>query len=486
MPNLAFFCGDSGSSIIIMGSLRLEWERTPSIQSCFPERHSEPNSGASTNEGLTDIINSGSGTSARCIPHQFVSIEVPCRENMHPNNMNQNELEFSPDAVGDIMVPMSPFIRDVGNRPVKNLSFYVPLYKAALKGDWELGKEFICKHPESKTARITKSWERALHIAAGAKHVKFVQELIKVLDPKDLSEPNKFGNTALCFAAASGIPKIAELMVEKNSFLPMVRGSKGVTPLYMAALLGYRDMTWYLFNVTDDKCLTKEDYVSLLIVAIKSDLYDVAVHIIQKKPELAIERDPNGETALHVLARKPDVFSCRKKLGMWQRSIYPWVRVHPILDKPGNISNISMHQMKGILEVAEKKLMQMKAFELLEFVWKQILLLDDSEIGKLIRSPSRPLFIAAEFGNYEFIVELLQSYPDLIWKVDEESQSFFHIAVIHRQEKIFKLIYQIGALKDLITSYKSPTNSNMLHLAAKLAPPNRLNIVSGAALLTKK
>lgn len=92
-----------------MESLRLEWERTLSIQSCFPERHSEPNSGASTNEGLTDIITAGISTSARCIPHQFVSIEVPCRE-----NMNMNELEFSPDAVGEIMIPMSPSLNHVG------------------------------------------------------------------------------------------------------------------------------------------------------------------------------------------------------------------------------------------------------------------------------------------------------------------------------------------------------------------------------------
>lgn len=126
--------------------------------------------------------------------------------------------------------------------------------------------------------------------------------------------------------------------------------------------------------------------------------------------------------------------------------------------------------------------MHFQALELLDCIWKQVMLLDDSQIGKLLRGPSRPLFVAAECGNFEFIVELLRSYPDLIWKVDEQSQSFFHIAVIHRQERIFKLIYQIGALKDLITSYKSINNSNMLHLAAKLAPQNRLNIVSGAAL----
>ncbi|CAA2934500.1 ankyrin repeat-containing ITN1-like isoform X1 [Olea europaea subsp. europaea] len=111
-----------------------------------------------------------------------------------------------------------------------------------------------------------------------------------------------------------------------------------------------------------------------------------------------------------------------------------------------------------------------------------LFLLDDSEIGKLLRSPSRPLFIATEFGNFQFIRELLLSCPDLIWKVDEQSRSIFDIAVIHRQEKIFKLLYDIGGYKDLITSYKNPSNCNMLHLAANLAPSNRLNIVSGAAL----
>lgn len=126
--------------------------------------------------------------------------------------------------------------------------------------------------------------------------------------------------------------------------------------------------------------------------------------------------------------------------------------------------------------------MHLQALELVKYSWKEVLLLNDSQIGNLLRSPSRPLFVAAELGNFEFIVELIQSYPDLIWKVDEESRSIFHIAVIHRQEKIYKLIYNIGSHKDIITSYKSANNENILHLAAKLAPISRLGIVSGAAL----
>lgn len=149
----------------------------------------------------------------------------------------------------------------------------MPLYQAALKGDWARAKAFIIRRPEALTARITKGWERALHIAAGAKQIKFVEELVELMDPPELAIQNKFGNTALCFAAASGITRIAEVMVAKNNHLPMVRGSKGVTPLHMAALLGYRDMVWYLFSVTDPQCLTKEDYVGLIIATISTDLY---------------------------------------------------------------------------------------------------------------------------------------------------------------------------------------------------------------------
>ncbi|XP_059657274.1 ankyrin repeat-containing protein NPR4-like [Cornus florida] len=338
---------------------------------------------------------------------------------------------------------------------------YVPLYQAALTGDWDKAKEFIRLHPHALTARITKGRETALHIAAGAKQTKFVEELVKLMDAKDLALQNKYNNTALCFAAASGITRIAEVMVQRNKYLPTVRGSKGVTALHVAALLGNRDMVRFLFSVTDDKDLTMEDCIRLLIATISSDLYDVALDLLQPRQGLAIQRDSNGETALHVLARKPFAFSGTSKLGIWQRYFLP---------------------MLGMNVVQEEKLLHMQALTLLKCIWEQVLLLDDSNIGDLLRSPSRPLFVAVEFGNFEFIVELIRSYPDLIWKVDEESRSIFHIAVMHRQEKIFKLIYGIGAHKDLITSYKDANNTNMLHLAGKLAPSNRLNIVSGAAL----
>ncbi|KAL7211050.1 hypothetical protein ACSBR2_014020 [Camellia fascicularis] len=397
-----------------------------------------------------------------------------------------------------------------GTKATINLRMYVPLYQAALNGDWEKAKEFIKLHPSALSARITKGQETVLHIAAGARQTKFVEELVKLMDMRDLELQNKHDNTALCFAAASGNTRIAEVMVKKNINLPAVRGSKGLTAVHMAALLGHRDMVLFLCSVTRVEDLTKEDFIGLLVATISSDLYDVALHILDCRPELAIEQDSNGETALHVLARKRSAFFGKSGLGVWHRFIYPWVHVGQLKEfsccctqthnffctmskyqssKTIHSSNrffsrLLQHaeEVFGFKVVHDKKLLDMQSLELVKRLWGQILLLDDAQIGNILKSPSRPLFVAAELGNFEFVFELLHSYPDLIWKVDEQSRSIFHIAVIHRQEKIFTLIYDIGAHKDLITAYKDSNNTNMLHLAGKLAPFNRLNIVSGAAL----
>ncbi|KAG6671784.1 hypothetical protein I3843_16G025000, partial [Carya illinoinensis] len=90
---------------------------------------------------------------------------------------------------------------------------------------------------------------------------------------------------------------------------------------------------------------------------------------------------------------------------------------------------------------------------------------------------------AAKVGNVEFLIILLSSYPDLIWQVDEEEYgTLFHVAIKHRQERVFNLIYEIGVLKDILATYDAKGRKNMLQLAAELPSSDQLNIISGAAL----
>lgn len=170
-------------------------------------------------------------------------------------------------------IPSFPCFGNYGKNTATSTRLYTPLYNAAMKGDWESAEKFLRSHPGAINVRITKKMDTVLHIAAGAKHTKFVEEVVKMMSPADLALRNKSNHTALCFAAASGVAKIAETMVNKNRDLPGMRGNKGVTPLYIAALFGHRDMVSYLLRVTDPEHLTEDDYVTLLIATINTDMF---------------------------------------------------------------------------------------------------------------------------------------------------------------------------------------------------------------------
>ncbi|CAN0911860.1 Ankyrin repeat-containing protein ITN1 [Linum grandiflorum] len=407
--------------------------RSPSIKSCFPDTKSTEGSDYRSDLRSSAYHLKSYSCDVRDLNFSPMSSALAADHDRHGSSnlvMYDNALYSNPTpnlehhlGGGGGASPFSVVRRsfDVQNhQPPRDKRFkghprHVPLYLAALKGDWRTAKSYLQWHPTAIRAYITRGLETALHIAAGARHTVFVRKLVKKMSPDDLALQNKVGNTALCFAAVSGLTEIAKVLVNKNRKLPLVRGSKGATPLYMAVLLGKRDMVWYLYSVTDDNDLSGEDRIGLLVAAITSDLF------------------------------VPD-------------------------------ANLIYYM----------KLSHIQALELAKRLWDQILQLDNSSVKEFIRTPTRLLFTATELGMVEFVTVLIRSYPDLIWKVDEHSRSIFHTAVVHRQEKVFSLINEIGALKDFIAIYKDEENNNMLHLAGKLPHPSRLNSDSGAALQLRR
>ena len=80
------------------------------------------------------------------------------------------------------------------------------------------------------------------------------------------------------------------------------------------------------------------------------------------------------------------------------------------------------------------------------------------------------------------MIEFIRIKPDLLWKTDNEGRTIFHIAVQERHDSIFCLLNELGSIKNLILEIITEDGNNMLHLAAKLAPEQKLNAISGAAL----
>ncbi|WZZ87243.1 hypothetical protein YC2023_115822 [Brassica napus] len=331
------------------------------------------------------------------------------------------------------------------------LNLCVPLYQAALKGKWKDAEVIIDRNNHIVRAAVTRNQETTLHIAAATKHKTFVKHLLTKMSKSDLALKNKDDNTAICFAAASGTKKIAEMMVDKNEDLPMIRGNGKVTPLYMAALFGHRKMVLYLYDKTDFERLGDSELVDLFHAIIGADIYDVALRMFEWKQSLATSQNSSREIALHLMARKPTAIGRERQLNIFKR-----------------LANSSLY--------FEDKMMGL-AHQLVDSMWKLVVKLPEPKVSELLRTPTRLLFDAASSGNVEFLVILIRAYPDLLWKVDEKNQSLFHIAALNRHESIFNIIYELGSIKDLIAAYKEvSTRNNMLHLVASLPPPGRLQI----------
>ncbi|KAL2524771.1 Ankyrin repeat family protein [Abeliophyllum distichum] len=321
--------------------------------------------------------------------------------------------------------------------------------QAALRGDWRTAETALNWDRSAGCFEITERGDRPLHIAAATKRTDFVCNLVENLNPSDLALTNEHGNTAFCYAAVSGGRRNCQV------------------------LLGNKKMVEYLYKITPLGDFKAEERMRILVATIHTDMYDIALKILNTDPSIVTSLPTEKEgiapqaLALQALAQKP----LSHDYGTSQERI--WERLVSIIATVPYVPCF-----KRIYCSLQKR---RQAGQLVKRLWELILTLPDEDFLKIIEE-TPILTDAAKIGNVEFLTLLTHSYPDLIWKINSDNYSIFHIAVIHRQEKVFSLIYHTGAIKDLLVLYEDKDKNNILHLAGKLAPPSRLNIVSGAAL----
>ncbi|KAF2294834.1 hypothetical protein GH714_021246 [Hevea brasiliensis] len=130
------------------------------------------------------------------------------------------------------------------------------------------------------------------------------------------------------------------------------------------------------------------------------------------------------------------------------------------------------------------KLTRSYALELLQCISNEISAIPDLEIAK--KGVDLAFFNAIEHGIIEIVIEIIKANPSFLACQYDFQKSTIHAAVRFRQEKVFNLIYAAGKWKYLMISGYDEYNNNILHLAAMLAPPNRLAHISGAALQMQK
>ncbi|KAH6758232.1 hypothetical protein C2S51_018467 [Perilla frutescens var. frutescens] len=338
------------------------------------------------------------------------------------------------------------------------------MYKAAFEGNWEKAEVVLRRDRRLGYQEITETGDRALHVAISMGHTDFVLKLIEWTSSSDqLGLLDGHGYTACCYAAMTGMEEVARKITEQNQNLGTARNGHGTTPLQLAASYGNGEVVLQFLKFPGVQYLSTEEWFDLLLVTIRSKMYDVALNVFEKVNSLAMKTNVDG-TALHVLAQLDIRSEWKAGGGKLQNNLPLWAKT---------LWNNEYRNMQSDprLQLAEK-------------LWAEIQKLERDDVLKLMKNPPI-LHDAAKVGNVELITMITHAYPELLWHINSERCTVFHIAVMYRQEGILDLIKQTS-IKDLnALSSECVNGNNIVHLAGKLQHPDALKIVSEPDLQMK-
>ncbi|KAF7142926.1 hypothetical protein RHSIM_Rhsim05G0010300 [Rhododendron simsii] len=389
-------------------------------------------------------------------------------------------------------------------------SRYIPLVRATLTGDWKTAENFFQRDISTLTGRITEEMETALHIAVGVgkANIHFVEKLVERMPVEALAFKNNGGATALHLAAYVGNTKAAAILVDKHSPLlyidaPGLAGGNDIMlPVHCAAVLGRRDTLSYLLDVTsDDRVAVNETSCTRFIdLLISSYFFDIALKWVEKYPRLPA-------SPLETIAWKRSAFESGSQLSFWQRKIYPYVPVK--LEKCSvkdqnkrddvemsipQVTSSHVHEdnraqsigknisifVPQIKHIRKEKLRHVQALQLVKTLCEKLTHYDDGVAQKRVVRVA--MARAIDKGIPEIIEEIVERFQSSIWTQNEKQRNLFLQAIINRHENVFNLIYQMSDFRYIATITADNEGNNMLHLAGRLAPANKLSLVAGAAL----
>ncbi|KAK4391869.1 hypothetical protein Sango_1964700 [Sesamum angolense] len=335
-----------------------------------------------------------------------------------PRESTDNVANFVPQMPLSTNYPLSQLFNTAAtvnsdtqqNTMRKDLKEYLPLHRAALKGNWEEAKRIFDNDPEAMTASIDLMEATALHTAIRAgKPIHFVEKFIAAMPDDSLGVKDVIEDTALSVAAAVGNIAAATILVERMPDLLYVPNFVGNFPVQIAALYAQRDMLKYLISVTKDD-FGQNPYAGsagliLLIHVIDAEFFDIAIELVEKYPDLARLKLPDGTSALTKIYK--EVYFCIIK------------------------------------SIKEMSLLKQQALKLVKRLCKEIELLSFAEANDIYLDA---MLIAAQLGIHEVAEEIIEAFPSSIYFVTPNSrQLLIHVAVENRSEHVYNLICQMGA-----------------------------------------
>ncbi|KAH6832897.1 hypothetical protein C2S53_020722 [Perilla frutescens var. hirtella] len=398
----------------------------------------------------------------------------------------------------------------------KDQNEYLALYVAAVSGEWDAAKAILEQDPNAVKARLALTLQTVLHVAVSSgKSTSFVEKLVDFIsDNSSLAITDGLGFNPLHLAALTGNLPAAKLLVHRLPDLLYVRSCYDKFPVQLAAEVAHRQTLEFLISKTRDDLHSNpfagETGLMLLSRMIDADFFDMALDLVEKYPDLARMNYPTSSSALQRIARKETAFSMDARLNLWERLIYfsvelemesqtqqstdienqtccalllsklqGWRRVvrkwHSTLCKL-----VIQHLVPGVKGIYEKKLMREQALRFLKCLCKHMKSMKHEEAASIYTDA---VLSASRLGIKEVVEIIVETFPSAIFSIDGDTdRNFLHLAVQNRCEKVFNLMYQTANHKYMYLNEVDSYENSILHLAASLAPPHKLNLVAGAAL----
>ncbi|KAG2669431.1 hypothetical protein I3760_14G034300 [Carya illinoinensis] len=290
----------------------------------------------------------------------------------------------------------------------------------------------------------------------------------------------------------------------------------------------------------NDQRIQDHNGATLLTCAIYAGTLDIALGLIKRCPRLALAIDKYRESPILALASMRHYFPSGNQLGFQKQRIYSRLSAPPTNDEArlnvsngeqcqsnqgdqNNISSLSAPPTNdearlnvsneeqcqsnqedqnnisvlsanccylgsrvldffGITQLYEMKKIHVQSNELLSRMCHVISESNMEQLqGGLVYTA---ICRAAKNGIVEFVSEMLNTNRKLVlWTRDINGRNIFMLGVLHRQEKIFSVLYRLdGKMSHSLTCLEDKYGNNMLHMAGMIDDSARINQISGAAL----
>ncbi|XP_057763413.1 uncharacterized protein LOC130983231 [Arachis stenosperma] len=408
---------------------------------------------------------------------------------------------------------------------------YRELFMSVEQNNWSVVKAILNRDVMAIYYSTSHSGRTVLHTAAILGHQDMVKQLVAEGGERLLTMQDNRGYTALALVAdLTGNKSIAKCLVEESSVggyaqvLLMMETKDGEIPVLLAAAMGHKKMTPYLYYQTPRDMFDNADNALLLLSrCISAEIFDVALQVLQDHGDrLPLTHESECLRPLKALVHMPSAFPSGTRFGTILHWIcYDFLEVHDkivssvslntepstrtlagrlwksvhrfILRTPSgqNLDRLllapvhlfiqnSLLKFPGIKYIYIKKKTHRRVYQILSCLGEKVTCLDVSELRNA--SAYDAMLQAAKYGTIEFIEFMQKANPDLIWAIDRNKRGIFPHAILNRKKNVFDLIHDVHGRKEIVLSRTDVFGNNLLHLAAQLGPSSALAHRCGAAL----